>query len=136
MSYSCGDVVQFGCNHPTQGAVTFQPLAATDSMYDPGGPRNSDDANSVTSSGRPIFQKNMKKASFQTDVTWEMVNGQTLEIIAALQASSEDAAWWFRCINGVTYSLVGQPVGDVIGNGNTSKITLKIEGDYTTFYSI
>jgi len=136
MSYSCGDVTHIFINHPDLGAISLEPLAATDSMYDPGGPRNSDDASSVTAKGVPIFQKNMKMASFGTDVTWGMVSGQTIEYLAALQASSDNAAYSFRCINGVTYSLVGQPVGDIIGNANTSKIKIKIVGDPATFYSI
>lgn len=125
---SGGDITTITCQHPTLGSFTFYGKAGTDSTYDNGGIRTNDDNTSIDGAGRPIWQLNRQRAMFQVDISWSMGSNFEIENLSLLAASPQPGTWTFVNINEVVYKMLGKPVGDITGNGNTSTITLKTAG--------
>lgn len=130
-SYSGGDIVEITCNNPVIGSIIIKPKAAEDSMYDPGGIRTNDDANSIDGGGNAIYVKNRVRPYFSVKIGWDMINNDELGYLQAETQEPTESTWTFTNINGVIYSLNGKQVGDLVGNGNSSTIDLKIAGSGT-----
>ncbi len=124
---SGGDITELQCNHPL-GLFTFYPVSNVDSTYDLGGIRTDDNMDDIDGSGSPIYKMNRKRASFECTIAWNMGGNATLEDVVAMAGAVEEGTWVATNINGVIYKLVGKPVGDLQGNGNTSRFPLKISG--------
>ena len=58
MAFVGGDLLEISASHPEFGDRTFYPKAAESFTLNKGGVRTNDDANSVTSNGTIIQQKN------------------------------------------------------------------------------
>jgi hypothetical protein len=127
MTFQGGDIVDISCTHDDLGTNVFFAVAGQDSTYDTGGYRSDDSADNVTGNGIMIDKMNAKRSSFECTIAMEM--GVTLEILSAMASSTKTGTWTFTNINGVIYTLVGKPVGDLNGNGNTSQIDLKVMGN-------
>ena len=56
--YVGGDFTEVSCSHPEHGDMKFDPKANESWTLNEGGIRTNDDANSVTSNGKIIQQKN------------------------------------------------------------------------------
>jgi hypothetical protein len=50
------------------------------------------------------------------------------QVIADLQASSEEADWTFEVLNGTVFGGKGKPVGDVKPDINAATVALKVVG--------
>lgn len=125
---SGGDITELQCNHPNLGIFTFYPVSGEDSTYDLGGFRTDDNMDDMDGGGNPIFKVNRKRASFETAIAWDMGGNATLEDVVNMAGDPAQGTWVATNINGVVYKIVGKPVGDLQGNGNTSRFSLKISG--------
>ena len=133
---SGGDIISLSITHPDLGIIPFRPKANVDSTYMPGGITTDDTDDGVDSSGDPIYQKTMQRASFGVDITWDKTVRGDLETLLALQRSTKPGVMTAGNIDGTIYKLTGFPVGSYSGNGKTSIITFKFAGDYRTFEKI
>lgn len=124
---SGGDITELQCNHPL-GVFTFYPVSGEDSTYDLGGIRTDDNMDDIDGSGSPIYKMNRKRASFEVPVSWDMGGNATLEDVVNMAGHIAPGSWVATNINGVVYKINGKPVGDLQGNGNTSRFSLKISG--------
>ena len=131
-----GDIVSLKVAHPDLGIIQFKPKANVDSTYMPGGVTVDDTDDGADTSGTPVFQATMQRASFSVDITWDKAFRGDLETILALQKSTKDGVMTAENIDGTIYKLTGKPVGSYNGNGKTSIITFKFAGDYRTFEKI
>ena len=123
-----GDVLEITYNHPTLGSGTYFPKSAEDSSFDSGDFRSTDDANSITASGSMIDIINRTRWSVELPVEWDSAVDDELESLRELAANPVLAEWTIRRINGTVYRGTGKPVGDIVGNGNTGTIPLKVAG--------
>ena len=127
MAFVGGYLLEISASHPEFGDRTFYPKAAESFTLNKGGVRTNDDANSVTSNGTIIQQKNNTLWSFEGPVAVEFEDDQD-EYLNNITASSELATWVFTHISGAIYTGKGIPVGDLNTDTNTAQQTLKIAG--------
>lgn len=123
-----GDIIEVTYNHPTLGSGTFFPKSSEASTYDTGGFRSKDEANAIDGSGTPIDTMNQVRGSFESVIANDMNTNQELEKAVALAESPVPATWVFSCINGVSYSGSGKPVGDLTGDVDKATFKLKVAG--------
>lgn len=123
-----GDITEIRWTHPTLGNGVFLPKAGEDSEYDLGGFRINDDKNNVDGSGGMIIQKNRALWSFSVKCAWDANDRKDLESANALAQSNVLATYTFSSSNGTVYRGQGMPVGDMVGNGNTSTFDFKVNG--------
>lgn len=127
MAYG-GDIKEITFNNSEVGSGIFKPKAGEGNTYDPGGLRNVDDANAITSDGTPIRTKNMKRGFFQVLIANDMNVNKDIEKLAELAASTAPTTWTFTVINGITYRGVGEIVGDIVGDVDKATVPLKVDG--------
>lgn len=123
-----GDILEVTYNHPVLGTGTFFPKSSESSTFDLGGFRSKDEANSIDGSGASIDVMNQVRGFFECVCSNDMNTNQEVEKAAALAESPLPATWVFSCINGVSYSGSGKPVGDVIGDVDKATFKLKVAG--------
>lgn len=123
-----GDVIDVTCNHPTLGAANFFVKANEASTFNLGGFVSDDDDDMVDSGGNMIDKMTRKRPSFSVVLTNDMNTRQDLEKIAAYAASPVLGDWTVTHINGKVYGVKGKPVGDIMANGDTGNINLKVAG--------
>lgn len=121
-----GDIIEVRFNHPTIGSGVFYPKANEGNTFDPGGIRNNDDANMVTSAGSVMYQKNRAVGSFEVLIENDSRTRLDAEKVVELQTSAEEADWTITHINGSVWKGTGQPVGDVAVDVNAGTFTLKV----------
>jgi len=121
-----GDITEITYSHPTIGSGVFFPKSAEGNTYDPGGIRNSDDANAIAGDGSLIVTKNRVAGFFEVMIEDDMnVRGDAL-ILAQLAADTVAADYTFSVINGSVFACSGIPVGDINPDVNSGTFTLKI----------
>jgi hypothetical protein len=123
-----GDLIEITVNHPVLGTRRFFPKSAEDSTLDPGGFRDTDDANMITGSGEAIRQKNRVRWSLEATIAYDANERDDAAFIADLSASPIEGDWTVSVINGVVYGGKGLPVGDIQPNLNAATMTLKVSG--------
>jgi hypothetical protein len=123
-----GDILEVTYNHPTLGSGTFFPKSSEASTYDLGGFRSRDEANAIDGSGAPIDTMNQVRGFFEVVVSNDMNTNQELEKAVKLAESPLPATYTFTCINGVSYSGSGKPVGDLTGDVDKATFKLKVSG--------
>lgn len=123
-----GDIIEITVNHPTLGTRRFFPKSAEDSTFDPGGFRDTDDANMITGSGEAIRQKNRVRWSLEAVIAYDANQRDDADFVAALSESPVEGDWTIAVVNGVVYGGKGLPVGDIQPNLNAATMTLKISG--------
>lgn len=121
-----GDITEITYNHPTLGSGTFFPKAAEGNTFDPGGVRNSDDANGIAGDGSIIVTKNRVRGFFEVTIENDMNVRNDAKVIKELSASSQPADWTFSVINGTVWAGSGIPVGDINPDINAGTMTLKV----------
>lgn len=121
-----GDIQEITFNHPTLGSGTFFPKAAEGNTFDPGGLRNSDDANSITGGGSLMIQKNRVRGFFEVVIENDMNIRNDANVIKELSASPLPAEWTLSHINGTVWSGNGVVVGDITPDMNAGTLTLKV----------
>ncbi len=128
MSVVTGDFIEITFNHPSLGNGAFFPKSAEDGSLDLGGFRSADDANMIDGGGNMIDQMNRTRWSFEGSIAGDMNTREDAEKLTALASHPVHADWTFTHINGSVYSGKGKPVGDIVLNGNTGQIPIKIAG--------
>lgn len=123
-----GDIIEVTYNHPTLGSGTFFPKSSESSNYDLGGFRSKDESNAIDGGGTPIDTMNQVRGMFETTVSNDMNTNTELERAVALAESPIPATWVFSVINGVSYSGLGKPVGDLTGDVDKATFKLKVSG--------
>ena len=123
-----GDLLEITYNNPDVGSGVLYCKSGEDSTFDPGGFRNSDDANNIDGGGRMIVQKNRVQWSLEAVVTWDMNVAREDENLRAITQSVNETEWTMTHVNGTVFRGTGTIVGDIQPNGNTAQITLKIAG--------
>ena len=126
MATTGGDITEVTYNHPTLGSGVFYPKAGEGNTFDPGGIRNSDDANGIDGSGGLIIIKNRVRASFEITIANDMNVRNDVSIIASLAADAESAEYTVSMLNGTVWSGFGIPVGDLAPDTNAATVSLKI----------
>ncbi len=126
--YQGGDVTAITCQHPTLGDYIFFPKSNESFTLDPGGYRNNDDANGITSGGQIINQKNRVRWSAEGPVAVDFAADTEMKGLRDLAASSELGTWTFDHISGAIYKGLGIVVGDIQPDTNTAMLTLKVSG--------
>ena len=126
-----GDLIEITWNHPTLGTGSIYPKANESSTYDPGGLRSADDANMIDGAGRMIDQVSRVRWSMETTIAVDLVDENTMQVLANLAASPQEADWTFTNANGSVYKGKGKPVGDLQPDGLASTMTLKVSGGGT-----
>lgn len=121
-----GDIIEVTYNHPTIGSGVFFPKAAEGNTFDPGGIRNSDDANGIAGDGSLILTKNRVRGFFEIMIENDMNTRNDAEVIKALSADPLPAQWTISVINGTVWAGSGVPVGDINPDVNAGTMTLKI----------
>lgn len=125
---SGGDLKEITWNHPTLGSGVIFPKSAESCNYDLGGYRSVDDANMIDGGGNEISQKNRVRWSMEVPITWESQDENTLQDLVNLAGNPQPADWTFTNVNGTVFQGSGTPVGDLVGDLQTSNIPLKIAG--------
>lgn len=125
--YVGGDMLEITCSHPEHGDFRFDPKANESFTLNKGGVRTNDDANSVTSNGTIIQQKNNTLWNAEGPIAVDM-EGEQSDYLNKVTASSELGTWVFTHISGAVYTGKGIPVGDLSEDTNTAQQTLKIAG--------
>ena len=120
-----GDITEITYKHPTLGSGNFIAVANQTNSLDLGGFRTADDDGMIGSNGDPIFQMNRVRGSFEVMLTND---GDTLERLKNLAASSTPAVVTFSLINGRIYKGSSKPVGDLKVETNTGNVTVKFAG--------
>lgn len=128
MSAVGGDILEVTYSHPTIGSGTWYPKSSEDSNFDPGGIRKNDDAESVDGGGKNIIQMNRKRWIFESNVSWDSNVANELDQADKLAESPVEAEWTITHINGTVWRGLGSVVGDVVGNGNTATMAVKLSG--------
>ncbi len=126
MATTGGDILEVTFNSPTIGSGVFKPKSNEGNTFDPGGLRNNDDANGITSDGELILSKNRVRASFEITIANDMNVRNDVAKIAELAADSESAEYTVSMINGTVWAGSGVPVGDLSPDVNAATMTLKI----------
>lgn len=121
-----GDIQEVTFNHPTLGSGVFFPKSAEGNTFDPGGLRNSDDANSITGGGSLMIQKNRVRGFFEIIIENDMNVRNDAIVLKELSASPLPADWTVTHINGTVWAGSGVPVGDITPDMNTGTMTLKV----------
>ncbi len=121
-----GDIQEVTFNHPTLGSGVFFPKAAEGNTFDPGGLRNSDDANSITGGGSLMIQKNRVRGFFEIMIENDMNVRNDAIVLKELSASPLPADWTVTHINGTVWAGSGVPVGDITPDMNAGTMTLKV----------
>ena len=128
MAFVGGDVIEVSYSHPTLGTGKFYPKAGEDNTYDLGGFRGNDDANMIAGNGESIRQLNRVRGFFECVYANDMNTKQDYEQACALAADPVEATWTFTGQNGVVYTMIGSPVGDIQPNINQATFTMKVMG--------
>lgn len=128
INYIGGDVLEVTCLHPVLGSFRFEPKANEAFTLDYGGLRTGDEANSITGSGRAIYQMNNTRWGLDGPVATDFNSDNELKNITALAASPVEGVWTMTHVSGAVYKGTGKPVGDVKADSNTAQLTLKIAG--------
>jgi hypothetical protein len=121
-----GDITEVTCNHPTLGSITFFPKAAEGNTFDPGGFRNSDDANGIAGDGSLIVTKNRVRGFFEVMIENDMNVRNDANTLKELSASPKPADWTFSIVNGTVWAGSGIPAGDINPDVNAGTLTLKV----------
>jgi len=125
--YIGGDLLEVTCSHPEFGDMKFDPKANESWTLNRGGIRTNDDANSVTSNGTIIQQKNNTLWNAEGPIAVDL-EGEQADYLNNVTASSELGTWVFSHISGAVFTGKGIPVGDLNEDTNTAQQTLKIAG--------
>jgi hypothetical protein len=120
-----GDIIEVSSNHPTLGSRLFNPKANESGTLDPGGFRNADDANMITSAGSLIQQKVRVVGSLEVVCEHDPNRGD-IEYLVQMQKSPELASWTIALNSGVVYKGEGFPVGDIQYDTQAGTFTLKV----------
>lgn len=128
MSTTGGDLIEIRVSHPTLGGHVFYPKSNEGNTIDPGGVRNSDDANMISGDGQPIWQKNLVRGFIEAVVANDVNTRKDFLFVKELSKSNVSADFTFSHRSGITWGLTGQPVGDIGADLNVSTFTLKIAG--------
>lgn len=123
-----GDLLEITYNHPTLGSGVFYPKSGEDNTFDPGGIRNTSDANMIDGSGNPIYQKNRVRGFFEVVIACDFNTQDTADVLNRLAEDPVPAEWAVSSINGTTYSGSGKVVGDIQPNLNQATLPLRVEG--------
>lgn len=126
-----GDLTEITWNHPTLGSGSIYPKSGESSTYDPGGFRSADDANMIDGAGQMIDQISRVRWSMETTIAVEMIDDNTMQNLANLAGSPQEADWTFANANGTVFKGKGKPVGDIQPDGLNSTMTLKVSGGGT-----
>ncbi|MES2287266.1 MAG: hypothetical protein V4547_16360 [Bacteroidota bacterium] len=126
-NFLAGDVASIVCNHPTLGDLRFEPKANESFNIDRGGIRTNDDANMITSQGKPIYQLNRVRWSVEGPIAVDFEE-ETDNDVKKLSASPQEGTWTITMLTGVVYKGTGKPVGDIQPDTNTAQMTLKLSG--------
>ena len=125
--YVGGDFTEVSCSHPEHGDMKFDPKANESWTLNEGGIRTNDDANSVTSNGKIIQQKNNTLWNAEGPIAVDL-KGEQSDYLNKVTESSELGTWVFSHISGAIYTGKGIPVGDLNTDTNTAQLTLKVAG--------
>ena len=125
--YVGGDFTEVSCSHPEHGDMKFDPKANESWTLNEGGIRTNDDANSVTSNGKIIQQKNNTLWNAEGPIAVDL-KGEQSDYLNKVTESSELGTWVFSHISGSLFTGKGIPVGDLNTDTNTAQLTLKVAG--------
>ena len=125
--FTGGDILEIRCQHST-GDYTFEAKSNESFNIDLGGIRISDDANGITGSGSPIYQKNRVRWFFEGAIVVNIVTGKEMNALNTLAESNEEGVWTISIITGAIYKGKGVPVGDFQTDTNATTLSLKVSG--------
>lgn len=125
-----GDIREAHWDHPTLGSGTIYGLSNQTNTFSLGGLRSDDNKEGVDGGGNMVVRLTRNRWEVEFVPSWDM-STTSLEQLSALHGAPADASWTFTHENGTVYTGTGRPVGDLVGDGGTPSISLKIAGGGT-----
>ena len=124
-----GDITELRVNHPTLGSLVFEVRANEGNTYDPGGFRANDDANAISTNGKPIKSISRVRAELNVMVVNDQNIVDTADFLSKLSGNPVDGDYTITMINGTVWKMKGSPVGDIKPDLLTSTVTVKFAGN-------
>lgn len=123
-----GDITSITLNHPDLGSFNFKAKSGESYNLDPGGIRNNDDAESVSTDGIPIWKKTRKLAFFEGAIVTDFLTGLEFENLPKLAESVNDGDLTISHISGAIWKITGQPVGEFSFDTMEANLPIKFVG--------